>query len=168
MGLLDRLDIAAQVISGFLGLARVPTDPEERRARVEELYQQARGEFPDVTEAEAADLLGAGGVVFVDVRPERERAISVLPGSIPAAVVEADPAAFEGQRLVAYCTIGYRSGLWATAQRERGLPVENLAGGVLAWSWAGGTFERDGEPTTTVHVFGPSWDLLAPGFTSTW
>lgn len=168
MGLLNRLDIASQAIAGFFGFGEVPQDPAEREQRVETLYQQARAGFPAVTEARASELLGRPDVVFVDVRPPRERAVSTLPDAVAAEVIEADPSAWAGRHLVAYCTIGYRSGLWAQRQAERGLLVENLAGGVLAWSWAGGRFVVDGAPTTTVHVYGPTWDLLAPGLTSTW
>lgn len=168
MGVSERLAIAAQVVAGWLGWASVPTEPALREARVEAMSAEIRGAFPEVTEVRAEDVVaGSADVVWVDVRSPEERAVSVLPGAIPAERVEADPAAWRGRHLVAYCTIGYRSASWADAWADRGLSVDHLAGGVLAWSWAGGGFERDGAPTTAVHVYGPAWDLLAPGYTST-
>jgi rhodanese-related sulfurtransferase len=164
-----RIAFVAQAVAGWLGFAEVPSDPAARAERVEALYQQARADFPDVTEARAATLVAdPAGVVWVDVRPPVERAISTIPGAVPAEEIEADPAAWSGRRLVAYCTVGYRSGRWAKARAADGLQVENLAGGVLAWSWAGGAFARGDATTTEVHVYGPAWDLLAPGYTSTW
>jgi rhodanese-related sulfurtransferase len=169
MGVSERLGVVAQVVSGWLGLAHVPSDPAAREARVEALYQQLRGDFPAVVEVRADALVGgAVEVVWVDVRPAAERAVSTLPGAVPSEVIEADPDAWRERRLVAYCTVGYRSGRWAEAWSARGLRVENLAGGVLAWSWAGGGFEAGGAATTAVHVYGPAWDLLAPGYASTW
>ena len=167
-----RLSILVQGVSAWLGFSPVPTDPVERAARVEALYADARTGFPEVVEvrAEAVAAAVASGtdLVLVDVRTEAEQAVSMLPHAVPAGVIEREPGPWVGRRLVAYCTIGYRSGLWARDQGARGLTVENLAGGVLAWSWAGGRFVADGAPTTTVHVYGPTWDLLAPGLTSTW
>lgn len=168
MGVSERLAVAVQVVSGWLGWAEVPAEAPAREARVEALYAEVRGAFPDVTEVRADDLVGAEDVVWVDVRAPEERAVSTLPGAVASEVIEAAPDAWRGRRLVAYCTIGYRSGLWADAWSARGLTVDNLAGGVLAWSWAGGGFVRDGAPTTTVHVYGAAWDLLAPGYASTW
>jgi sodium/bile acid cotransporter 7 len=174
MGFTNRLSIMAQAVAGFLGFGEVPTDPAAREAEVAALYDQARQEFPEVTVATAAAVLaGRGDVVLVDVRTPREREVSAVPGAVAAEVVEADPAAFADRHLVAYCTIGYRSGLWAQEWSKRGLRVDNLAGGVLAWSWAGGPFVHVGAdgveaPTTTVHVYGPAWDLLAGGYQSVW
>ena len=61
--------------------------------------------------------------------------------------------------MVAYCTIGMRSGLYTKELRERGIEAYNLMGSVLSWSHAGRDFEGADGPTRRVHVYGATWDL---------
>lgn len=167
---------AAVAVAGtaWFGLGGVPPlNDAARIARIDSMYADYRREFPGVPEIDAPtlrDALARGApLVLVDVREPAERAVSTLPGAIPAAAVEADPAAYAGKTLVAYCTIGYRSGLWASTQRDHGLSVENLAGSILAWTHAGGALiGPDGAPTRRVHVYGSGWDLARIDYTAVW
>jgi rhodanese-related sulfurtransferase len=149
-----------------------PVDEAAREARVAELYAEVRPTFHDVPDVDVRTLqawLDAGEpVVLVDVRTPEERAVSTLPGAIPAEQVDADPAAFVGRRLVAYCTIGARSGRWAEDRREDGLDVTNLAGSVLAWTWTGRDLQGPDGPTRRIHVYGRAWDLGATGYPAVW
>src|SRR5688500_7334789 len=121
MGLLHQVGIGVSFVAGWLGLFEAPADDLGRAARIGELYADYRAEFPGVPDLDVATLqarLDAGEpVVLVDVRSAEERAVSTLPGAVPAERVEADPERFRGRELVAYCTIGYRSGEWAEARR---------------------------------------------------
>lgn len=173
MGLLHRIGIALTGLAGWLGFANTPPDDAARAARVTELFAGYRDEFPDVPLIDAAQLQRdlADGVpwVVVDVRTPAERAVSTLPGAIPADAVEQDPAAYAGKRIVAYCTIGYRSGLWAERYRETGLDVVDLEGSILAWTHIGGTLvDPTGASTTRLHVYGRTWDLARTDYQAVW
>jgi rhodanese-related sulfurtransferase len=167
----QKLGIVWSALGGWLGLAELPADDPGKQARIDEMYAEYRREFPAVPEMDAVTALGLwqqGAVTFVDVRTERERAVSTIPGAVPAEQVEQHPERYQGQALVVYCTIGYRSGLWAEAQRERGLAVSNLAGSLLSWTHAGGPLAGPGGPTREVHVYGPAWNLVRSDYLPVW
>ena len=153
------------------GCGVAPGSDAERLARVTTLAVTHDADVPSVPRIAAADGVGLepGGVVWVDVRSAAERAVSGLNGAVTteafAAAWAADPEACAGRRVVAYCTIGRRSGRWAAQQRERGVNAANLSGGVLAWAHAGGGFvDPAGRATRRVHVYGRAWDLLPAGY----
>jgi rhodanese-related sulfurtransferase len=101
--------------------------------------------------------------VLVDVREEKEQAISRLPGAIPLTEFKPD-----GRPVVFYCTVGYRSHLAAAEWKAKGVNAFNLRGGVLAWTHAGLLFEHEGADTKRVHVYSKDWDLSADGYEATW
>ena len=106
--------------------------------------------------------------MLVDVRPLAEREVSMIPGAVLAETVEANLGSYTGRPIVAYCTIGARSGLWARKFSRRGLDVSNLRGGILAWTHIGGALVDADGLTTRVHVYGASWDLAADGYEAVW
>ncbi len=124
---------------------------------------------PEIEVEEAMILLRRGDALLVDARTEQEREVSIIPGAITIAELSSALAARTTRApVIVYCTIGARSATTTRRLVRQGVEARNLVGGVLAWAHAGGTFERDGEPTQKVHVYGPSWDLLPEGFESTW
>lgn len=152
--------------------SRPPVDVAGRKDTVAALYAAARKDFPDapeITAAAAVDLWRQGRLLPVDVRTPAERAVSTLPGAVTGEAYLADPSIAADKQAVLFCTIGYRSGVQAAALAKRGLPVANLAGGILGWLHAGGTLvDARGQPTTRVHVYGRAWDLAPPGYTGVW
>jgi len=168
-----KLGIAWSAAVSWVGLTTSPDSNPERLAQIEEMYAGYAAAFPDVPALTPRELLSrqAAGEdwVIVDVRPEPERAVAMLAGAVTREQVEANPAAYAGPNVVAYCTIGYRSGLWAEEMAGRGLLVHNLAGSALAWSHVGGAFEdADGAPTQRLHVYGPLWDLARTDVEAVW
>lgn len=108
-------------------------------------------------------------VILVDVRAPKEQEVSVIPGSINQIEFEnklltKDSSDFKDKTIVAYCTIGYRSGEWATDMSSKGYKVQNLTGGVLAWSHAKKRFSKNGNTTNKVHTYSKSWNFLAKGY----
>lgn len=100
---------------------------------------------PELTATELKTRLDGGeAIILIDVREDRECAVSALPGStqIPVAQVaqriaevralrEAQPAA----ALVCYCKGGVRSAKAADVLIKGGLDnVLSLQGGMLAWA----------------------------------
>ncbi len=149
--------------------SRASTDAE-KLAAVEAMYVGYARDFPavpDLAPDEARQLLEQGGAVFVDVRPENERAVSMLPGAVSREEFLADPGRFANRTAVGYCTIGYRSGKLAEALAARGIPMRNLRGGILAWTLAGGAVQGpNGRPVKALHVYGAKWDLPPAGYVS--
>lgn len=169
MGWWHRAAIALSGLAGWMGLGKPVVGDEARTARVAELYQDYRSEYSAVPEVFAADLLAGGeDWLVVDVRPAVERDVSMLPGAVSLDELARDPGLSEGRTVVAYCTIGYRSGMWAAEQRAAGVDARNLVAGVLGWSEVGGTFVDANGPTRRVHVYGPTWDLLPEGYEAVW
>lgn len=132
---------------------------------IHRMYTTYRVAFLGIDEVDATDV---GDALLVDVRPVEERLVSMLPGAVPAEAVEADPTRYAGRRMVAYCTIGYRSGLWTRKQARQGLDVANLRGGILAWTHLGGELVDANGPTHRVHVYGERWDLAADSYQAVW
>jgi len=145
--------------------------PGARRQAIEQMYAEYRADaFADVPDIGADELrrrLAGGSVVLVDCRADRERAVSMILGATSRAEFEADAARYRGRPVVAYCTIGYRSGVYGRRLRDEAVEVTNFRGGVLEWAHAGGVFiDPQGDETRTVHVYGSRWDLLPDGYTS--
>eukprot|EP00899_Mesostigma_viride_P009811 jgi/Mesvir1/18831/Mv11432-RA.1 len=135
-------------------------------------YAKYKREFPDVPDIEPRELKALldskAAVVIVDVRQTAEQRVSMLPGAITKAQFERDFDAYKEHIIVTYCTIGARSG-WYASELKKEHPqadVRNLRGSVLAWSHAGFLFvdPSSGHETHCVHVFGPAWRLAAPGY----
>lgn len=165
------------VICGFLMFSNglVLADAEmsgaEKEAAVYRLYATYEHEFPAVTGISARKALSLhqqGKVVFVDVRKPAEREISMLPGAVSEEAYEMRGAQIKDRTVVAYCTIGYRSGKFAEKMAEKGLMVFNLEGGILAWVWEGGRLQDAGGQTVKqVHVYAEKWDLAPGGYATT-
>jgi len=132
---------------------------------------------PNVGVEEAAGLMEAGGkVVVVDCRGPDEQDVSMIPGSLRQAEVDALPGperrallAGEGTTVVAACTIGYRSGKWVDKVRAEfgdAVDARNLRGSLLAWSHAGRPLVdglNPAQPSTRLHTYGKAWALPPDG-----
>jgi len=126
------------------------------------MYTDYRKDFEGVQEIDAAaaiNLVGDPEVVFVDVRDPGEQAVSMIPGAVTSEVFLAAPERYQGQRIIGYCTISYRSGKLAVKMTRRGITIVNLKGGLLAWVHAGGPLVRGYKPVKQLHVYGHKWDL---------
>ncbi len=138
---------------------------------LEQLYLQLKPKFADAVEVTIDQLERdqKGELIWVDVRAAREQAVSIIPGAITAKQFEQSPDRYRNAYLVAYCTIGYRSGKFAIKWHKRGYNISNLKGGVLAWAHAGKLFQApSGERTRRVHTYGRTWNFLPEGYTAEW
>ena len=163
---------------GLLGLAacysEATTDMsnEEKLAQIEEMTAGFRPQFAEVPEVDAATLredLAGGEVVLVDVRSDKERATSMIPGAITSDEFERRAEELKGSSVVTYCTIGYRSSTYARQLLKAGWNVRNFRGSVLAWTHAGGELvDSAGQPTKQVNVYAERWNLSADGYEPVW
>lgn len=157
----------ALLISLPLLLYAGPSKLSQRYSAILAMYAQYRQNFPEVPDmaaAEAMRLYSEGELQFIDVRETEEIQTATLPGAIDKETFLRNKTAFSTKTLVAFCTIGYRSGVFAQEMAQAGLTVTNLAGGILAWVSEGGkVYDQHGE-TRRLHVYGPKWDLAPADF----
>jgi len=107
--------------------------------------------------------------VIVDIRPQSERAVSIIPGALSLDEFKARgkkrPGEYDGKSILIYCTAGCRSARYAMQLCESGFQAFNLYGGILAWALDGKSFATpNGETTRRVHVYSANWDTLPPGY----
>jgi sodium/bile acid cotransporter 7 len=158
------------VLSLPAGTAAEPglSDAQKLQTVYRMYYQEYKAEFQtvrDVVPQEAMEWLARGQVVFVDTRKPAERQVSMLPASVSKAQFLQSPQMYTDKKVVGYCTISYRSGLFAKEMAEKGVTVYNLAGGILAWTLEGGKiYDPSGNETRRLHVYGDKWDYAPEGF----
>lgn len=153
-------------MTGFCG--QTLTD-SEKLMRVYALYAEYKDAFPGVSDISAKDAMqmmkSGQNLVFVDTRSSEEMAVSMLPKAISQKMfLDAGTTSYKDSVIVSYCTISYRSGLFARNLAMDGQEIFNLRGGLLAWVLEGGeVFDRDGA-TRHVHVWGDKWKLAPEGY----
>ena len=83
----------------------------------------------------------------------------MLPGAISKKQFLQNPGIYGDKTIVTYCTISYRSGIFARDMADKGIQVVNLTGGILAWIHEGGrVYDQNGQIINRVHVFGDRWN----------
>jgi rhodanese-related sulfurtransferase len=142
--------------------AMTPLQDQHRNKALQEIYECYKKNFPEVPEvtpAEAMKLLEAGQAVFVDVRPLAERRVSQLPGAVTASEFLSSVDSYRGKTVIAYDTVGLRSGLFAEKLRKKGIGIANLQMGLFGWLYAGGKiYDSKGNETRRVHIYGCIWN----------
>ena len=139
--------------------------------QVEKMSRQYDKKYPTVKQLTvAAYLKGRAKWVLVDIRPVKERKVSMIPEAIIIEQLESNFALYKNRPILLYCTIGERSSAYAMKLKEQGWEkTANLRGGVLAWALAGKYFvASDGKKTRKVHVYGAAWNLLPVNYIGVW
>ncbi len=135
-------------------------------------YEHSRRAFPGIGEITAEQLKqrrDAGDeLVVVDVREPAEQEVSMIDGAITVQQFEQDPEAHRDKTIVAYCTIGHRSGLYTQKLQGAGFAALNLCGAILAWTHVDGAIVDADGPTKRVHVWSPKVNLIAEGYEAVW
>ena len=139
------------------------------KEKMEELYKEIKLEFPNVPDITAAGLKNTidsnSKIIIVDVRSVEERRISTIQNSITEETFYQNQDSYKSHRIVAYCTIGYRSAKFIQAIRKKGFHAMNLAAGILACLHVGGVvIDSSGTETKKVHVYGKKWALAPIGY----
>jgi len=135
----------------------------------------------DISSVELKSMMSKQKVVLVDVRTPAEQKVSMIPTAIRKETFERTRDAYTDHTIVAYCTIGYRSGLYvkelhgkgdceAGGLKGGGLKALNLRGSILDWSLEGYPLvdEKTGLETKRVHVYGETWNLVGEGYQAEW
>jgi rhodanese-related sulfurtransferase len=148
-------------------IGQEPIISEAKLRIILDMYRSYRKDFPaavDISAEEAMRLSEQGAVIFIDARKPEEQAVSMIQGAITEAAFITAPVVPEGKKAVAYCTIGYRSGVLSEKMDKQGIPVVNLAGGILAWVLEGGKVYHEGKEAKRVHVYGEKCNYLPEGY----
>jgi sodium/bile acid cotransporter 7 len=133
---------------------------KDRRSMITAKYKKLSVDFncPVINSAQLKKAIKDGKAVLVDIRTPEEIKVSKIPGAVTEAEFKKNKNSYKNKKIVAYCTIGYRSGLFASKHQD--VKVHNLLGGVLMWSHTGGKFVNNDGPTNKVHVFSKDWNFL--------
>ncbi|HEY6070102.1 MAG TPA: rhodanese-like domain-containing protein, partial [Chthoniobacterales bacterium] len=127
-----------------------------------------RHDFPDVPRIstnELADWLSSKREkpLLLDVRTAAEFGVSHLEGAKriePGADAKAISTP-KDRPIVTYCSVGYRSALFAKKLREAGYTrVANLEGSIFRWANENRPLQHDAERTDKVHPYNKVWGLL--------
>jgi len=166
------LAFAVFQMQGFACLHASKSTDAEKFAVIQKEYQGYHQKiFPDVPDLSVENLLGRQKnekIIVVDVRTPEEYGVSMIPGAITAEIFEAKREQYKDHKIVTYCTIGYRSGLYAKKLRQQNVEAFNLAGGLLSWAHAGKKFTSQTGETQKVHVYGKNWNLLPEAYQPDW
>lgn len=161
----------AAFIAWLLVRSGAPRDDGARLRRVERYYGLSAKLLPKVAEISAAELVERQKherLAIVDVREPNERAVSMIPGAMTRTEFEARKDEFRDVPIVAYCTLGFRSGKYAAKLSDEGFDAYNLRGAILAWTHARQPLVDAQGETRRVHVYGRKWNLVASGYEGVW
>ena len=154
-------------LAGFALGDREMSDADKKET-VYHMYAGYKKDFPnvkDLSPQQAMELLNLDKLVFVDTRRPEEMAVSMLPGAVAEKDFLKDPDQYRDKTVVAYCTISYRSGVFARNLAKKGKTVLNLQAGILAWLLEGGkVYDPNGNEVKRVHVYGSKWDYAPAGY----
>ena len=141
----------------------------DKREEVTLLYEVYRTKsFRGIEDISPEEILldSNDNYVFVDIREENEKNISIIPGAISFDNFEKDVEDYLDKKIIAYCTIGNRSGQYVKVLDNKNIDAYNLIGGILLWVHDGGeVVSPAGNITKKVHVSRPRWNLLPKGYT---
>ncbi|MBU1044531.1 MAG: rhodanese-like domain-containing protein [Candidatus Omnitrophica bacterium] len=141
----------------------------EKQEIISQMYAQYKqGLFPDIADIRINDLkkFSKSDLLYVDIRDKAEQDVSMLPGAITQQQFESHQEQYKNKTIIAYCTIGNRSGRYIKNLNLPDLEVYNLIGGILAWAWANNELVDSNGLTKRVHVYGPKWNLLPDDYLS--
>ena len=165
--------IAVTIILGCQQNLLLESETDKQNA-IATMYREFAREFSEVEGISVEQLQQLQqqekNIVLVDVRTPKERGVSIIPGAITKEEFETNLEKYDNGKniIVAYCTIGYRSGKYADGWRKQGINILNLEGSLLAWSHIKGKLVNDSGRTNRVHVFGRQWQLTADNYQPVW
>ena len=172
----DRRYVLFALVSAFFfvqcGATKIPLDDQAKEQKILAMYQAYKSKsfpnIPDISVMELLKLKSQEKIVLVDVREPREQRVSMIPDAISVSDFEKNFQHYKNEKVVLYCTIGYRSGLYARKLLKKNVKAMNLAGSVLAWAHAGKTFVGPNGETKRVHVYSKKWNLLPREYEPVW
>lgn len=147
-------------------------------AKAREMLSFYANRLPEITIASTEEICSllrdqSDHVVVIDVRTNEERAISRIPKSISQAEFEkTEWTSFDKSEklFIPYCTIGYRSGLYAMKLRANGFEYVKNGEGIILWTHRAdmSLVDESGRVVNLVHTFGRRWQLASMKYQTTY
>ncbi|HAM71046.1 MAG TPA: hypothetical protein DCM86_05325 [Verrucomicrobiales bacterium] len=138
--------------------------------RIKAITRNAYPSFPQLGTHELASWMEEADTapLLIDVRSGAEFDVSHLQGAVNLSSVEAIAGRLrhpKPQRVVLYCSVGFRSSRIASLLAAQGLDgILNLEGSIFQWANEGRPVFRGPQRVHQVHPYGPRWaGLLKPG-----
>lgn len=147
--------VAEAQFGGLFGGSKVQTISTKDVVRMIAEQQKAQQESEQQGQpANPADF------ILVDVRSDKEIAVSIIPGAITKADFEKNQANYRDKLVIPYCTVGGRSEKYAKKLLQDGWKVKNYKGSILEWVQAEQPLVTlKGQPTMRVHTYSSSYRI---------
>ena len=167
-----RLAICIGVAASAPACAEAPEEDEDNAMFWSMTLKMIRARFPTVARVSTDTLQSwldespqRENLLLFDVREPEEYAVSHLQDARPAASKDEALKALQGtpsdQRIVLYCSVGYRSSELAQFLMKKGFTeVYNLEGSIFAWANEGRPVYRGNELVKVVHPYDRIWGRL--------
>ena len=167
-----RLAICIGVAASTPAGAEAPEEGEDNTMFWSMTLKMIRARFPTVARVSTDTLQSwldespqRKNLLLFDVREPEEYAVSHLQGARPAPSKDEALKALQGvpsdQRIVLYCSVGYRSSELAQFLMKKGYTeVYNLEGSIFAWANEGRPVYRGNERVKVVHPYDKIWGSL--------
>ncbi|MCC9604085.1 rhodanese-like domain-containing protein [Stieleria sp. JC731] len=153
---LDSRPVQAQLGAVFPSLAPVET------INVKELKGMLDKQKAAEATAEQKGEKAESSFVLVDVRSDKEIAVSLIPGAITKEQFEKESQKYKDKTVIVYCLSGGRSGRYASQLRGKDFDVKNFKPSILGWCGAElPVVTTEGESTNRVHVFSDRYKIPA-------
>lgn len=148
----------------------------KKKSFVMNSYQKINNQYSDIPQIsikELKDFLSSNSLknnfVLVDTRTKEEILISKIPGAITKTDFYKNQRKYKNKIVIAYCTIGYRSGKFVKSINNLGFKGRNLEGSILGWIHYKGTLvDSSGKTVKKVHTYSKKWNLLPDGYKPIW
>jgi len=162
------------IIMGWPATAAAQNTSADKR--LAKIHHTIQSDYPNLSHVSAEEmtavLSGGDNILLLDVRKEKEYAVSHIDGA-----VRVDPDISEdkfmqlygdqavGKNIVLYCSVGRRSSRLGDQVRARLLEkgaakVSNLEGGIFGWHNASRPLMRGDADTDKVHPYNAWWGRL--------
>ncbi len=157
-------------VFGMLGMLTACSSGQDG---LDALHADIVSDYPTVAHVSADAAPLAPDTIFLDIRNPEEFAVSHIPGAVRVSI-NAEPADVlaqlgdvSGKRVVAYCSVGRRSSIFAQEMQdallvEGAASVANLEGGVFGWHAQSLPLENEKGRTDVVHPYDEIWKRYVP------
>jgi rhodanese-related sulfurtransferase len=155
---------------GFFALSCInpQSATKNKKKTVQVMADQIAVKFKTAPQVTIEDYLkwqaASEKVILVDVRSLKERSVSTLPGAISKEEFKSKKEIYKDHKVVAYCTIGYRSSEYVQKLVSKNIEAYNLKESLLGWAHRGLKFEINGQETLKAHIYEDAWNFLPVGY----
>lgn len=161
------------VINFLLAKASIRSDGQAKKQKIYTMYRKYKDSFfPNIVDISVEEILkrqDREGILFIDVREPMEQEVSMIAGAITTDEFDRNIDKYKNYTIITYCTIGYRTGIYARRLlKHKGIKSYNMIGGLLSWVHSGQKIYLETMETNRVHVYVKKLDLLPKGYEAIW